>query len=462
MIALILCSFLPFASALLINSGLDIKRGLLIFPITLMTIHLFTGWRWQWVPAYAVVLSLILFGLWAVFPQGEKVVPFLQLLPGWVSVRCAIAAIIALSVILLSASIFLTWAFPGIIFPVPTGDFPVGTVLEAHEAGTFRIWYPAAPQPSGPHYPYLLNRRISGLSSFVYSHLQGKLTGAFINPSLASKPSAFPVVVYDHGANSFPEDNTFRLIELASHGFVVAAIAHPRAFEDYGISTQRAQEPSLFNERLASVVVPERVKDVRQVVQQLSRLNTQSGTFRNRLNLDSFGLLGYSLGGSVLSEYCLEDRRCTVVVNLDGGSFGKARQGVRAAFLQLSQSVLLPSEPVENPQNAMEKTGAYYRQEVSDLLRHTQATHPTYWLRMKGSGHAAFTDLVHWTPMRFGFFGTLMGKGDARAISQIINELTICFFNEYLQPVLNESASTFEGKIQEHSSLLETVELLGQ
>ncbi|MEL6815093.1 MAG: hypothetical protein AAFP03_09800 [Cyanobacteria bacterium J06598_3] len=360
---------------------------------------------------------------------------------------------------LIGISIFLSWAFPNIDFPIPTGPYAVGTLLESTTNSTFRLWYPAAPQatPASTAYPYLEDTEISGLPKFLYSHLQGQKTTAVMNPPMASHSAidnseSFPVVIYDHGANSFREDNTFRLMELASQGFVVAAISHPKPFEDYAISTQLAKDPIAFNQHLASVVVPERVQDVHLAVQHLEQLNTQEGTFKNKLKLDALGLLGYSLGGSVLSEYCLEETRCTAIVNLDGGSFGKARQGVEAAFLQLSQSVALPVKPIENPQSVLEKNGAYYRQEVSDLLRHTQSSYPTYWLRVKGTGHAAFTDLVHWTPMRMGFFGVLMGKGDTDAIAHTINDLTTSFFNEQLR-----SESKIETTIQQHSELLEAL-----
>ncbi|MGD1896638.1 MAG: hypothetical protein ACFB16_06755 [Phormidesmis sp.] len=456
MIFFVLLSFLPFLSAFLLNLSLSWQRCLLLFPVTLLFIHLSTGWRWQLVPAYIVVFGLILFGLWATFPVASKLIT----LPQWISVRWAIAIKVIFSALLISAAVFLTWAFPEIDFPTPTGPYAVGTTLETTQNSNFRLWYPAAEQqqPAATAYTYLEGIQVPGLPKFIYSQLQGKKTAAFVDIPMASNPATprqkgHPVIIYDHGANSFRDDNTFRLMELASHGFVVAAIAHPRPFENYNISTQMAQDPALFNERLASLVVPERVKDVHLTVQQLNRLNAEEGRFEAQLNLDSLGLLGYSLGGSVLSEYCLEDRHCTAVVNLDGGSFGQARQGVPAAFLQLSQSVALPPEPIENPKSLLEKTGAYYRQEVSDLLRHTQATHPTYWLQVKGSGHAAFTDLVHWTPVRAGFLKMLMGQGDPSEIASVINNLTNVFFSEHLR-FESRSESRLETAIQQHSELL--------
>lgn len=463
-------SFLPFISALLLDLSLSWKRGLLLFPITLAFIHVGTRWRWQLVPAYLVVLGLILFGLWAVFPAVNRIVP----LPAGRSLRWTIIAIKAnLSVALIGAAIFLTWAFPEIDFPTTTGPYAVGTTSETIENVSLRLWYPAASQSQSQSeaqsavtpYRYLEDVQIPGVPDFLYSHLQGRETVASADVPVASnfanpQQRSFPVVLYDHGANSFREDNTFRLMELASHGFVVAAITHPKPFENYGITAQLAQDPALFNQRLASLVVPERVKDVRLAVQQLEQLNAQAGRFQSKFSLDSLGLLGYSLGGSVLSEYCLEDTRCTAIVNLDGGSFGEARQGVEAAYLQLSQSVALPSNPVEDPQSVMEKTSAYYRQEVSDLLRHTQITHPTHWLQIKGSGHAAFTDFVHWTPMRVGFFRVLLGTGDVDAIAQTINDLTRVFLSEHLRSEPNsEFGSKFnlETTIRQHSKLLETL-----
>lgn len=199
-------------------------------------------------------------------------------------------------------------------------------------------------------------------------------------------------------------------------------------------------------------VLPDRVRDVRLAIQKIEALNADDSKFQGKLKLTDLGFLGFSFGGSVVSEYCLVDGRCRVIVNLDGSSFGDARNGVNAAFLQLSQSAIVPVEPILNPENVTEKAGAYYQQEVHDLLAATRQTHPAHWLQVKDTGHAAFTDCIFWTPVRVGALAMMLGEGNPNRIAQTINALTVSFFKQHL---LAETG--FEEALATHHDLLEAI-----
>nr|WP_228025154.1 hypothetical protein [cf. Phormidesmis sp. LEGE 11477] len=359
---------------------------------------------------------------------------------------------LSISTALVSTTIFLLWLFPNIRFPVPTGLFVVGTTLESIEDVSLRLWYPAAPEADQKPYRYLSGEAVPEVLKFAYGHLQ-KPTAAFSDLPLFSSQAEMPVLLYDHGAGSFREDNTFRLIELASHGFVVAAIAHSKNFSDYNIPSEVTKIPAQFRERLNTLLFPDRLRDIRLAVQKLEQLNEKDSRFSDKLNLERFGMVGFSLGGSVALDYSLEEPRCQAVVNLDGGMLGKARQGVEIPFLQISQSALFPLAPVNNPQKIAEKTGEYYRQEVSDLVQNTQPARFAHWLRVTDSGHAAFSDIARWTPARFGPLRSMMGIGDVSAIAQAVDDLTLSFFEDYLM-----GKSAFEAAIQRHHDLLTVID----
>ena len=434
MTVLVALSFIP----VLVMSVLGI-RGMpqtlvIALPLVLLLLHLLLeGPHWQCVPLYLLALGL-LSSLWVGSSPQRLNITGLR----FTGLRFTG---LALGTVLLGLSLFLIWLFPTIKLPTPSGSFLVGTTLHLADDVEVRLWYPAASKTTTYTYLDGVNRSLFGLPSFIYSHLKGKPTAAFIDAPVRADKQTFPLIVYVHGADSFAEDNTFRLIELASQGFVVAALGHPKPFGDYGITAQDAHDPEQFSERLATLVVPERVRDVHVATAYLETLNKTDSQFKGKLKLSDFGMLGYSLGGSVVTEYCLEDTRCRAIVNLDGSGFGEARAvGVNAAYLQLSQSAALPLEPLTNPQTVAERTSTHYLAEVGDVLQKTQAFQDVYWFRLRGSGHASFTDLAHWTPVRLSPLKTVMGEGNADTLSRVISDLTVAFFKERLEQevVFNE------------------------
>lgn len=411
-------AFIPFLLMFILGFKGNLQTVVTVLPLTALLLHLlFEGLSWQLTPLYLLAIALT-----ASLVLGSSI-------PKWLSFTG-----VGLGVALVSLSLFLAWLFPNIKLPTPRGPFAVGTTSQVADNVDMQLWYPAT---SGNAEPYLyldgMERTVFGLPKFIYSHLKGIPTTAFIDAPLSEKQASYPLVIYVHGANSFAEDNTFRLIELASQGFVIAAVEHPQPFSKYGITAEDARDPERFGEFLANLVVPERVQDVRAAIVQLETLNKSDAWFKGRLQLADIGMLGFSLGGSIVTEYCLEDSRCRAVVNLDGSGFAEARAtGVNAAYLQLSQSVALPDKPVSKPETVAEKTAAHYLAEVSDVLLKTETFQDVYWLRLEGSGHASFTDLAHWTPVRLGPLKSVMGEGDAHSLGRVINDLTVAFFKERL------------------------------
>lgn len=373
------------------------------------------GWRWQLIPAYMLLLGL-LFGFFLLKRS----------LATWMKLFTFIGALI-----LLGSSALLAYIFPEIRFPKPTGSFAVGTVVYEGWDSQIRLFYPAERQDDLPKYRYLegVNQPMMAMPSFIYSHLKGKETEVLVNAKRASQQPQYPLILYSYGAGSLAEDNTLRLIDLASHGMMVATIKHYKKLSEYELNPQQPQKPEILNRKLASKVVPDRVEEIRKAVEILKQPE-----YAQRIDFNKIGMLGFSLGGSVVSEYCLEQPQCKAVVNLDGSALAKARQGLEVPYLQLSQSVAVPTQKRANPQNMMEQFGNYYFSEVSDLLANTKEKGAlAYWYQIKDTGHATFTDLLHWTPVRFGPLQQLLGKGEAQQTYQTINQLTFAFFKEYLQ-----------------------------
>jgi len=137
-----------------------------------------------------------------------------------------------------------------------------------------------------------------------------------------------PVVVFTHGFTGTFTDYTFIFEDLASRGYVVASVDHTYEataveFPDGRLvksvlgslwdNTWRADEQTL------SFAVSVRLGDLRFVVDELERLNADSGSpFAGKLDTDRLAVAGHSLGGMTALPSVLQDTRFRAGVLIDG------------------------------------------------------------------------------------------------------------------------------------------------
>ncbi|MEO1352989.1 MAG: hypothetical protein AAFW84_30205 [Cyanobacteria bacterium J06635_15] len=86
------------------------------------------------------------------------------------------------------------------------------------------------------------------------------------------------------------------------------------------------------------------------------------------------------------------------------------------------------------------------------LLAATHRTHVAHWLQVKGTGHAAFTDFIFWTPVRIGPLAMILGDGNPHLATQAINALTVSFLRENLL-----SALGFQDALAAHREFSEAI-----
>ena len=149
--------------------------------------------------------------------------------------------------------------------PLPTYDRPL----------TVEVWYPAAEGATG-------ETRVSAYlrDGTTEVTLQGQ---AMRDAAPVTPESAFPLVLISHG---YP-GNRFLLSHLAenlaSKGYVVAAIDHT----DSTYRTQAAFGSTLVNRSLDQVFV----------LDQMAQLAAEGGDFAGLYDAGNTGLIGYSMGG---------------------------------------------------------------------------------------------------------------------------------------------------------------------
>jgi hypothetical protein len=237
--------------------------------------------------------------------------------------------------------------------PEPTGPHAVGRT-ELHlvdpgrghpwaEEATERdvmvsVWYPAGDGAgTGEPAPYVTPSVSGVLRSEMEQgglHRDSVDFDAFRVNALQDVPVAgtgpFPVVLYSPGLEQSRFLNALHLEELASHGYVVAAMDHP--YETLAVDMPdgrvlRTSAPSFGTEALKEAVAVRR-EDARLVLEGLTALSEGGSPdaggqeppagLGEALDLDAVGMFGHSAGGLTAAEVMLEDDRVDAGLDLEG------------------------------------------------------------------------------------------------------------------------------------------------
>ncbi len=103
-----------------------------------------------------------------------------------------------------------------------------------------------------------------------------------------------PLVVISHGFGANRRFLGYLARHLASHGITVAAIEHPGS---NSIAINNAANQMNLAQLLPANEFIDRPKDVSFLLNELEKLNTQSGQLQGKLNTEKVTVLGHSLGG---------------------------------------------------------------------------------------------------------------------------------------------------------------------
>lgn len=222
-----------------------------------------------------------------------------------------------------------------------------------------KLWYPASLEQSrdlerdtlwsefnDPDYFSSLERVFTG-------YLRSMITHSYKDAPIARMEGEKKVVIYNHALLSTASENTLLMEALASHGYMVISIQHADQRNEYAM-LQKSMTPEAMHEEAknlkdlgtathlsradrsalalrvysANTMLPEIVKrraaDSAYVLDHLDDiLAAVPGDIKTiDIEQNRAAFVGLSLGGAVATEICKTDRRCSAVVNLDGGIFG--------------------------------------------------------------------------------------------------------------------------------------------
>lgn len=224
-----------------------------------------------------------------------------------------------------------------------------------------------------------------GLPASIFTRVK---LAAISDAAPRRRAGGWPVVLFSTGYGVERQLYTGLVQDLASHGYVVAAIDHTHdagivSFPDgHTVSIGKVGgSPNAISDALTV-----RIADTRYVLDALTRLDrgTRTGAFSGMLDLDHVGMFGHSLGGATAAATMLIDRRLDAGLDMDGLLFGKvAVAGLKKPFM------LFSADP-----------GFRHRPNLSRFWGHLRGHR--YAVDFTGAAHFAFSDLVFLVPQLAG------------------------------------------------------------
>jgi dienelactone hydrolase len=435
----------------------DRPRGWLVLltvsaAVVVMPLHAWIeGMHWQKWPAYAAIPLLLLSQSFLFSSEIGRSI-------------CAI-----LAGFLLFVSCALTWALPMFKLPKPTGQYPVGTTMlylvdtsrkEMH-MGSFpgdrevivQLWYPAS-----THKGRKAKYRKKSETTFKSSY-QAVLDAHYLqDPPCAA--GAFPVTLYNPAWHGSRHRGTFTIQELASQGFVVAAIshpynsshvelsngkiAHPDYDEDLGFSLKR-YIPLDARFAMADRELAIQTRDCSCLLDELERMNQTPGhLLQGHLRIDRIGAYGYSFGGAVSVEFAREEPRVRSALGLDGVLHGDSiKLGLQKPLMLIDSKWMVdPYENVDNDPRVSETAKMW--NSIAEAKGGTLSRYGGMRVVIEGIGHVDFTDQIHMSPFRWL---SRAGSLPPARVARILNEYIVAFFRQTLcdeqQFILEEGSKPF-------------------
>lgn len=281
----------------------------------------------------------------------------------------------------------------------------------------------------------------------------------------------FPLVVFSHGAFGYYQSNTSTYMELASNGYVVAALDHPHhAFftEDtdgkmvmvdhdfLNEALEMSGEGSEDDNKEETLAIYRRWMDLRTAdmnlaVDALIKAGLDGELDENwflpdndsaaildplrMIDTSKIGLMGHSMGGATSVALGRERDDIAAVIDIDGTMLSEYTGFLDGKFTVNEEPYEVPvlefvnweqaAELAEHIEEYRAESGAYPNDE---LIRHAAYGYTT---TIKDTKHMDFTDLPLLSPM----LGNMLGSGerDTAEVMTIVNSIVLKFYDCYLK-----------------------------
>jgi dienelactone hydrolase len=362
----------------------------------------------------------------------------------------ALAIVTGLTVMPQSASATTTVALS---LPAPAGPHRLGaTVLDLKDTSRADPWVPTDPARElmvTMWYPTDVNRG-STIQYETLEESEGYVAGkqiedylapdsfskvpthAYLDAPPAGRPHSLPLIVLSPGYTAPRSSVTSLAEDLASHGYVVAAIDH--TYETYAIQFPDGRiapctactmddDQDTFFPKLLKV----HAADVSFVLNQLTGAHPAWSGSR-LIDASRIGMAGHSAGGAAALSTMLADSRIDAGIDLDGTTWNQLPStGLSRPFLFLGTKA--EHSPGQDPT---------WDKDFSRLTGWRR------WITVAGAVHSSFAD--------FGAFADEIGVDQGATITglraiDITRRYTLAMFDQHLrhiqQPLLDSSSSCY-------------------
>jgi dienelactone hydrolase len=325
------------------------------------------------------------------------------------------------------------------MLPAPTGPYPVTTAsfTMSREAqrdvprGEYavQLWYPSKPAPSRASYD--LGER--GWKDALYRHLIQSHAG--VGAPAIEGPESFPLVVYVAGWGGRGNENTVLAEELASRGYLVAAISDvvrdTPPLASIGAPLDLSSDAAFrYTTRLAPEKAAYLAQRASHVLDHLLAPNALAAYgLAGRVDHRRVGIVGYSFGGAVARLAAQRDRRFRASVNLDGWLFSLDRiwsdRGVPYLYISTLEDAptaedLAASDPVRRHTAQLDRDDL--RSQMHELM------HAGIWIEIAGTAHESFSDV----PL-FSISRRLKHRSNAVHTARVVESYINAFLDETLK-----------------------------
>lgn len=287
----------------------------------------------------------------------------------------------------------------------------------------------------------------------------------FYYPADAAEGESFPLVVFSHGAFGYYQSNTSTYMELASNGYVVAALDHPHhAFFTRDTAGKMVLvDPGFFRTAMGANGDPNdnaeanlavfrewmelRTADMNFTVDTLKAAGISSSldsawflpennadtilSVLKSADLTKIGLMGHSMGGATAVQLGRERGDVSAVIDLDGTMLGEYT-GVENGKLTIREEVyplpVLEFNNWETYNDRREYLAQGGRYPNDELIR---GAAEGYAVTIRDTLHMDFTDL----PLLSPALGKMLGSGErsCEETMGIVNGLVRDFFDHTLK-----------------------------
>jgi predicted dienelactone hydrolase len=335
------------------------------------------------------------------------------------------------------------WTPPFIRMPSPSGTHPVGTTDGVVGGMPITLWYPARLTSGARRAVYASELQIRERTLRQQILFPLVRPGAYLDVPVAA--GRHGVVLYVPGWGDKRSDNTALCQDIASHGFVVAAIDDQQPQPAMDFSSAAALDNTL---QLANAKVRMQALRLSMLLTALERVNPadRAHLVTSTMDFQRVAAVGFSFGGATAAQAALHDSRIRAAVDLDGWTFGDAaRHGVDKPFMIVGDGAATVDSPKSLPPES--RLGRFEAeldrqnmQQIFDGFRR----YGGFLVSIDGTRHENFAD-AGLLPFKRRPTGSIDGRRAARIVGAYVNEFLGLVLDARHAPLLTHRSGALAG-----------------